>query len=66
MNDGGESSGEGGVEVDEVLYDEARSTSERMKFGIAKFGLADLLNEVYLWLIKQSKGKDIKASKVST
>ena len=64
MNEDGDSDDEGGQAVEQVLYDEARSTSGRMKFGLAKFGLADLVHEMFLWLIRQSKGKDIKASKV--
>lgn len=64
MSEDGDSSIQGGVAVEQVLYDEARSTSGRMKFGLAKFGIADLFHEIFLCLIKQSKGKDIRASKV--
>lgn len=63
MNEHGESSGEDGVAIEQVLH-QSKSSSGRLRLGAVKFSVADMLHEIFLWLMKQSKGKNIKASKV--
>lgn len=62
MNEHGESSGEDGVGMEQVLHES--NSSGRLGLGTVKFSVSDMLHEIYLWLMKQSKGKNIKASKV--
>jgi hypothetical protein len=43
-----------------------RTRSGRLKLGYFKHSLEDIITDAFLWLMRQSKGKHIKASKVST
>lgn len=60
MNEHGDSS-EDGTEREQVLH---VNSSGRLRFGTSRFSVSDMLHEVFLWLMKQSKGKNIKADKV--
>lgn len=61
MNEQGDSGGEDGTEREQVLH---VNSSGRLRFGASRFSVSDMLHEVFLWLLKQSKGKNIKADKV--
>lgn len=43
-----------------------RTRSGRLKLGYFKHSLEDIITDAFLWLMRQSKGKHIRASKVST
>jgi len=60
MNEHGDSSGEDGTEREQVLH---VNSSGRLRFGTSRFSVSEMLHEVFLWLMKQSKGKNIKADK---
>ncbi|XP_024382523.1 uncharacterized protein [Physcomitrium patens] len=51
------------VAKEKVLHSMTKTSSGRLKFGMPNVSIWDMLHEILLWLSRQSKGKNIKASK---
>jgi hypothetical protein len=65
MDEDGDSANPGKDAAGQGAAGEQRPSSHRLMVGRFKFTLADMITDTFLWLMRQSKGKHIKASKVS-
>lgn len=65
MEDDGESANPGKDAAGQAAAGVRRPSSHRLMVGRLTFTLADMITDTFLWLMRQSKGKHIKASKVS-
>lgn len=65
MDEDGDSANPGKDTAGQGAAGERRPSTHRLMVGRFKFTLADMITDTYLWLMRQSKGKHIKASKVS-